>query len=775
MGNSNQQKIDFFKKAKEKFESLIKQNQNLEKELLLEEINKRSKTNKIKEKFDLNIFIYADYNLDERILKYFNQYDEDIFNRKIRTLIGFSQGNTDKIINSISRNGYFKNIIIIPIQSMSDLKNKIECETKAILKPFNELSEEKQPFFLILDDEVNDFFENKFDIIIRNKQENERELDYEEFNKEIIENIIKYKRIDSDFQLRYDFLIVDVNIKILLKEYIQKLKDNKEDFEILVNNNIFYQHLYNSENFEISSNSNFENELRDAIGRINEIHITIIIYNIKICEYNNYYELFKVTEVEFSFYEFKKHELISLFRKNKYENLDIKNFNIIRFKNSLNKILLKYVSYFNQIGDILFCNQIPYHAKINIAVTGFIGSGKSSLINAIVGEKICLEGKKCSNTYYITKISLKNYPINLYELPGIKMDSDSFLPLEKLLKSLSNLEKMDKMNKEIIHCILFCINCTKKIYERDLEKAVDFLAKLKIRVFFIITESENEVSEQFQNVKNAIIKYLNILRFNYNDFNKIFGNDLNNSIIPVLSKDKKINRFTTLRFFGLDNLFRILYEYFSKKKIDINKEIIFDNERMKKLIENNELLKEFDTKIKLCEEFKIELAKIFENINMKLYFNVPRYIYKNKEDNGIINEFMEQVFYLFHFYFNQKNNINKLQYLNKLRIYKNKIDKEFYELFKIGELFIINFKEDFKNTSAEEKFSFPIAAPFYYTLGTPVMKILSSNNIGILMNNKEIIDNLYKLYFKELIEGLNNAIDSLNSISNLFEESYLNN
>jgi hypothetical protein len=76
----------------------------------------------------------------------------------------------------------------------------------------------------------------------------------------------------------------------------------------------------------------------------------------------------------------------------------------------------------------------------------------------------------------------------------------------------------------------------------------------------------------------------------------------------------------------------------------------------------------------LCEEFKIELAKIFENINMKLYFNVPRYIYKNKEDNGIINEFMEQVFYLFHFYFNQKNNINKLQYLNKLRILLKKLN-----------------------------------------------------------------------------------------------------
>ena len=165
------------------------------------------------------------------------------------------------------------------------------------------------------------------------------------------------------------------------------MKDNKEDFEILLNNEMLYQYLYNWENVDISIENIFETVFRMVLQRINQIRIAIIIYNIKVCEYNNYYKLLNITKVKFSFYEFKKHELISLIRKNNYENLDKRNFNVIRFKNSLNNILLKYTSYFNQLGDNLFCNQIPYPAKINIAVTGFIESGKSSLINAILQEK----------------------------------------------------------------------------------------------------------------------------------------------------------------------------------------------------------------------------------------------------------------------------------------------------------------------------------------------------------------------------------------------------
>ena len=77
---------------------------------------------------------------------------------------------------------------------------------------------------------------------------------------------------------------------------------------------------------------------------------------------------------------------------------------MIRAKYSPKINLLKYTGYFNQLGDLLFFNQIPlYSAKINIGVCGYIGSGKSTLINTILREKRCLEGRGSSLTNYISQ------------------------------------------------------------------------------------------------------------------------------------------------------------------------------------------------------------------------------------------------------------------------------------------------------------------------------------------------------------------------------------
>lgn len=46
---------------------------------------------------------------------------------------------------------------------------------------------------------------------------------------------------------------------------------------------------------------------------------------------------------------------------------------------------------------------------------------------------------------------------------------------------------------------------------------------------------------------------------------KIFGDDLDKNIIPILVKDKEFFGFKA-KAYGLDNLFKILYEYFEKKK-----------------------------------------------------------------------------------------------------------------------------------------------------------------------------------------------------------------
>ena len=72
------------------------------------------------------------------------------------------------------------------------------------------------------------------------------------------------------------------------------MKLDNNYFEILVNDGLFYQYLYNSVNFDIADENSFESELSDFIRRMDRIKITFIIYNINICEYNNYYKFFKV-------------------------------------------------------------------------------------------------------------------------------------------------------------------------------------------------------------------------------------------------------------------------------------------------------------------------------------------------------------------------------------------------------------------------------------------------------------------------------------------------
>ena len=136
------------------------------------------------------------------------------------------------------------------------------------------------------------------------------------------------------------------------------------------------------------------------------------------------------------------------------------------------------------------------------------GCGKSTLINTILGEKKCLEGQGNLITNYISKYSLKEYPINLYDFPGFKArqngrDNTNLL-IEEIKKHNCELNKVD----EIIHCILFCIKFHERIFDendKDMAEIFDTIAQLKIRTFFIITGSEKEGSRQFRNFKNIII------------------------------------------------------------------------------------------------------------------------------------------------------------------------------------------------------------------------------------------------------------------------------
>ena len=148
--------------------------------------------------------------------------------------------------------------------------------------------------------------------------------------------------------------------------------------------------------------------------------ISLVTYNqtTKFREELKTFESFKRISLKFIICKFKKEKLNNILNKKEYNSLDQRNFNVIRGKKSPKFQLIKYTGYFNQFGDILFCEQASYYpAKLNIAVGGFVGSGKSTLINTIFGEKRCLESQGSSVTNYISEYTLKDYPLNFIDFP----------------------------------------------------------------------------------------------------------------------------------------------------------------------------------------------------------------------------------------------------------------------------------------------------------------------------------------------------------------------
>ena len=114
---------------------------------------------------------------------------------------------------------------------------------------------------------------------------------------------------------------------------------------------------------------------------------------------------------------------------------------------------------------------------------------------------------------------------------------------------------------------------------------------------------------------------------------------------------------------------------------------------------------------------------------MKYFLKAPKYIYSFSEESiyELLNEFIEQMFYLFNFYLSQKSNVEKLKALNGLCDFKNDMNKKLLQ--KVGEeRFQQEAEEINKHIPLAVKIIFPILSPIYYIFGTPVIKIFSEKS-----------------------------------------------
>ena len=219
--------------------------------------------------------------------------------------------------------------------------------------------------------------------------------------------------------------------------------------------------------------------MKEEFLSLNKLIISLRLYNVT-DEFFDYYETFEIKEVVFFSYIFKK-ELLNIILSNKqYADIDKRNFNVIRKRQSPKNTLLKYSGYYNQVGDILFCNQPTFCAtKIYIAIGGFMGSGKSTLINTLLGEKRCKEGQGGSITNYISQYSFNEHPINLVDFPGFrakqKGENNTSLFIKEIESKISDFKKVN----EVFHCILFCIKLKTEYSMKMIKIQLKFLKLLK--------------------------------------------------------------------------------------------------------------------------------------------------------------------------------------------------------------------------------------------------------------------------------------------------------
>ena len=183
-------------------------------------------------------------------------------------------------------------------------------------------------------------------------------------------------------------------------------------------------------------------------------------------------------------------------------------------------------------------------------ILGKTGVGKSTLINNMFNQKMAETGIGKPVTKKIRKIEKPNFPLAIYDTPGLELGGENALEslLEEVVGEIDKGIKSGDISKAI-HCIWYCISTPSHRFEeaevKFLQKFLGRTSEYDVPVIVVLTQSYSKRDAQGL-MKEIEKENLPIA-----------------SIVPVLAEDYNIDEEYTAKAYGLDRLSEICLLYTS--------------------------------------------------------------------------------------------------------------------------------------------------------------------------------------------------------------------
>ena len=421
---------------------------------------------------------------------------------------------------------------------------------------------------------------------------------------------------------------------------------------------------------------------------------------------------------------------------------------------SILELICKFRNYYHEEGDSFqsFSEDIATNYKFNILVCGRAGTGKSSFINNLLGERKAKEGEGLSVTHKIISYTLKDFPIIISDTPGF--ESDETVKEVKILLDKYNKKLIDA-RKKVNLILYFCPYSERSILNMEVP-ILESLIEYKTEILFVM----NFVTEPIEKKH-----YIRIREICEDSLKKLLPEKFPIRIYPINiysrvdeeedeENEDASHKLKIIKAFGIDVLFKAIFSLFKSNIIDI-KDIkgIKSGDELFALFKKNSLFDQFNQLNDLFISFRSELY------NLILSYGRLNRLSLNKEKNM---EEMANLIFLKCLGRKCKNYLDYMEQLSSKLQVEDLFDKftESLELLK-------SYKKDIHTMFFYKSIHDHKTLALGYLCVNEIEKLFESSSNVFVENDQLNFDLIYNLF-----NSYNQAINGFNAIAEKFKKFY---